>query len=137
MLRIEWTLLDKLWKETPEIDSVWVFGSAQKGEVREGGDCDFGILFKGKPSFDTLADLQMSIQKKIKINDIDLVSLNKASAILRFEAISGHRLFCRDKATCAEHVSLWAREYEDAMGILQKNMKTWNTERHPKPIKPM
>lgn len=45
--------------------------------------------------------------------------LNEANPILRFEAVSGKRLFCRDLSALAEFVSLAAREYEDEMAQWQ------------------
>ena len=83
---------------------------------------DIGILFKKNPTLDFLAYLRASLQTASNIEEIDLVVLNGASPILRFEVITGRLLFCRDKSRHAEYVSLWAREYEDEMGMLEKSL---------------
>ena len=45
------------------------------------------------------------------------VVLNDASPILRFEALCGKRLLCRDPDRCAVFASLTARECEDEMAL--------------------
>jgi hypothetical protein len=60
------------------------------------------------------------LQSALNIEEIDLVVLNKANPILRFEAISGRSLFCRDLSRRAEFASLTAREYEDSMAMVER-----------------
>jgi hypothetical protein len=57
------------------------------------------------------------------VEEIDLVVLNEANAFLRFEALSGQSLFCRDPARRAEFASLTAREYEDEMAFWQRALQ--------------
>lgn len=49
--------------------------------------------------------------------------LNDANPILRFEAVSGRMLFCRDIQRMADFVSLTAREYEDEMAQWQRALQ--------------
>lgn len=123
MLRVDWSPLDGFWPGQPEIEAVWVFGSARDGEVREGSDIDFGILFRSLPTLDLLAEVRASLQTILNVDDIDLIVLNNASTILRFEAVRGHRLYCRDANRCAAFVSLTAREYEDDMAMVERYVK--------------
>jgi predicted nucleotidyltransferase len=102
------------------ITGAWLFGSAQNSEIREGGDVDIGVLFNEKPTLDTLALLRSRLQKVLQFEDIDLAPLNSASPILRFEALCGKRLYCRDEERCAEFASLTAREYEDEMAMCER-----------------
>jgi predicted nucleotidyltransferase len=99
---------------------AWVFGSARDGEVRPGSDLDIAVLFAEKPSLDTLARCRASLQEALQFEDIDLVPLNGASPILRFEALQGIRVCCTDEDRCAEFASLTAREYEDEMAMCQR-----------------
>ena len=99
------------------IVGAWLFGSAQDGEVRNGGDVDIGVLFDEKPDLDTLALCRVRLQKVLEFEEIDLTPLNDASPILRFEALCGKRIYCRDEERCAEFASLTAREYEDEMAM--------------------
>jgi len=122
MSRIDLNQLNEFWQNVPEIEGVWVFGSAKEGEVREGGDLDLGVWFSSKPSLDLLADLNSSLQEVTRFDEIDLVVLNEAPPILRFEAVKGRLLFCRDRQRCAAFVSLTARENEDEMAMIEKYM---------------
>jgi uncharacterized protein len=125
MSHVDWSGLAAFWPNQPGIVAVWVFGSAQEGEVREGSDIDFGILFNAAPTLDVLAELRASLQETLQVDDIDVVVLNGAGPILRFEAVCGRRLYCRDVHRCAEFVSLTAREYEDDMAMIEKYVKSF------------
>ncbi len=95
--------------------AAWIFGSAQGGTVRPGGDIDVGVLFYRKPLLDELADLRACLQNALLFDDIDLLVLNDASPILRFEAVSGYPVYVTDTERRATFASLTAREYEDEM----------------------
>jgi len=117
---IDWEQTQSVWAAAPNVIAAWVFGSAQSGELRPGGDVDIGVLFETLPSFDEQLDLLGRLQTALNVEDIDLVVLNKANPILRFEAISGRSLFCRDLSRRAEFASLTAREYEDSMAMVER-----------------
>ena len=104
----------------PDIIAAWLFGSAQSGELRAGSDLDIALLFEDAPTLDTLLDLRSDLQQTTQIDAIDLVVLNDASPLLRFEAVSGRDIYCRDMGKRAAFVSLTAREYEDEMAQLQR-----------------
>ena len=70
-----------------------------------------------------MAEVRASLQTILNVDDIDLIVLNNASPILRFEAVRGRRLYCREVNRCAEFVSLTAREYEDDMAMVEKYVK--------------
>lgn len=100
--------------------AAWAFGSGQTGEIRRGSDLDIAVLFATKPGLDEQIDLLLALQDAYGLEDVDLVVLNEASAILRFEAVSGRRLFCRDPERYATFVSLTAREYEHAIAMIER-----------------
>ena len=129
MLQVDWSRLDAFWPGQPEIEAVWVFGSARDGEVLEGSDIDFGILFRSLLTLDLLAEVRASLQTILNVDDIDLIVLNNASSILRFEAVRGRRLYCREVNRCAAFVSLAAREYEDDMAMVEKYVKAFANSR--------
>lgn len=99
---------------------VWVFGSSKNGQVRDDGDLDIAVLFEREPDLDELVVCRARLQQALGFDDIDLVSLNSASAILRFEALCGQRVLCANEGRCAEFASLTAREYEDEMAMCQR-----------------
>ena len=112
----------QVFSNHPQVVAAWVFGSAQDGYVRQGSDLDIGVLFAQAPALDAWADLRADLQQAVELEDIDLVVLNRANPVLRFEAVSGHAVYCRDAARRAEFVSLTAREYEDALAWVQQSV---------------
>ncbi len=118
--RQAWEQVTRTLQENPNVMAAWVFGSAQDGHVRPSSDVDIALLFDIPPDLDELITLRMAVQDALHFDAIDIVTLHGASAITRFEVVSGRLLFCRDKQQMAAFVSLTAREYEDVMGMLQK-----------------
>ena len=114
-MTIDWRVISQCMSLNRNVVAAWVFGSAQEGIVRVGGDIDIGVLFGRKPSLDELIDLRICLQNALAYDDIDLVVLNDTSPILRFEAVSGRLVYVIDRVRCATFVSLTAREYEDEM----------------------
>jgi hypothetical protein len=66
----------------------------------------------------------------VQLDNIDLVVLNAAAPILRFEAVSGRLLFCRDATQRAAFVSLTAREYEESMAMVQRALAERAVAKH-------
>lgn len=124
---IDWDSLQPIWETTPDVIAAWAFGSARDGQMRDGGDVDIGLLMARPPSLDEQLDLLGRLQDTLGLDEVDLVILNEAHVILRFEAVSGRRLFTRDLPALAEFVSLTAREYEDEMALYQRALR-WRAE---------
>jgi len=116
--QVNWEQLKKTLESAPDLVGAWLFGSAQHGEVKTDSDLDIGLWFGAAPVLDTLTTLRADLQLALGFEAIDLVVLNGASPVTRFEAVSGRRALCRDRARCAAFVSLSAREYESAMALL-------------------
>ncbi len=110
---VDWAKVEPVFSSHPRVVAAWGFGSARAGTVREGGDLDVGVLFASPPGLDELADLREALQRALGFEDVDLVPLNRTGSTLRFEAVSGRPLYCRDLARRAAFVSLAAREHED------------------------
>ena len=117
---IDWQRIAQVWQDTPEVVAAWVFGSARNGHVGPGSDIDLAVLFESPPSMEAQIALLAELQAALQFEDVDLVVLNDANPILRFEAISGLPLFCRDLGRRAEFASITAREYEDEMALWQR-----------------
>jgi uncharacterized protein len=123
MSGIDLQLSGQVFADTSNVMAAWVFGSGKEGNIRPGGDLDFGVLFVNKPSLDERVELLSGLQQALQFDGIDLVVLNTASPITRFEAVSGRLIFSRDPGVQAEFVSLTAREYEYEMAFLQWGLK--------------
>lgn len=118
----DWESLETVLASFPAIIAAWVFGSAQNSIIRPTADVDIGVLWQKKPSLDDLLSLQMRIQDALHHDRIDLITLNGASVILRFEVISGRAIYCQDAGERAIFASLTAREYEDEMAMVQASL---------------
>jgi len=114
-MKIDFQPLPLCMSRDKNVMAVWIFGSARGGTVRAGGDIDIGVLFDRKPFLDELAELRNCLQTVLAFDDIDLIVLNDASPILRFEAVSGRPVYVTDLERRDTFVSLTAREYEDEM----------------------
>ena len=121
---IDWRQTTSIWEETPEVIAAWAFGSAWNGQIAPGSDADVGVWFETRPTFERQLALLARLQEALGADEVDLVVLNDANPVLRFEAISGRSLFCRDRSRCAGFASLTAREYEDAMAFWEHGMRT-------------
>ncbi|MCZ6873925.1 MAG: nucleotidyltransferase domain-containing protein [bacterium] len=120
MYNVDWDKVSNVLAAVPQVAVAWVFGSAQSGTIQPGSDLDVGILWAEMPTFSRLADLRADLQDALQFDDIDLVSLNDASPVVRFEAVCGRLVFCRCTEQRITFVSLTAREYEDSMAMIQR-----------------
>ena len=109
-----------VWQDMPEVIAAWVFGSSRDRHVGPSSDVDIAVLFESLPPLAAQLALLAKLQSALQLVDIDVVVLNNANPILRFEAISGQPLFCRDLGRRAEFASLTARESEDEMAFWQR-----------------
>jgi len=126
MCKLDIEALKEVVANHPEVVAAWLFGSAREGEVRQDGDIDIAVLFDVNPDLDVLCDLRFHLQEKCPQAEIDLVPLNNASPILRFEALNGRLLWSADDDRRAEFSSLTAREYEDSMALLSDGLAISN-----------
>lgn len=97
---------------TPQIDKqvfqkfniklAYIFGSQAKGNAVSESDFDIAVLFKNSPS-DPLA-LKETTFLSLELNKffptrLDIVSLNDAPLLLRYEVVShGQEIYCENEA---------------------------------------
>ena len=120
MLKKRINKITKTLEANPKIIAAWLFGSAHTNRMTKNSDIDIAVLFSDKPDFDFKMELLTELQNAADFEKIDLVTLNDASPVLQFEAVSGQLLFTKNKNRCVEFISLVAREYEDEMAFAQK-----------------
>lgn len=119
-------LAAELEKRFPEILFAFLFGSAQEGKVREGGDIDLAVWLndynKREELIPRIIGLTESLAEGISC---DLTLLNDAGDQLAFEALSGTSLFIRHEVMnqYAAWYSLTCREYEDTMAWMKKQLQ--------------
>lgn len=105
---------------------AFVFGSAASGErMRPDSDVDIAVWLKEPPSLDDRLDLLGICQDTLQYDDVDLVFLNSAGTLLRYEVLKGRKLFIRDMDLYAGFFSETFRYYEDDMMRMEKNRRIW------------
>lgn len=120
---VDWDALADILAARQGVLAAWAFGSVLNDRMNPESDLDIGVLFAAAPSLDEWADLRADLQETVQAYEVDLVTLNRASSTLRFQAISGRRLICRDAEEVAGFVSLTAREYEDDLAFAEKGLR--------------
>jgi len=106
----------EIWEKF-DISIAYLFGSRAKGTAAGESDFDVAVLFKKKP-VDPLAHREIAFLTvelcKILSAKIDIISLNNASLLLKYEVVAhGQLLYCEneDERICFE-VSV-IKEYID------------------------
>lgn len=99
------------------IKLAYLFGSRAKGLSAEKSDFDIAVLFEKNPS-DPLALKETALlsQKLTKFfpAKIDIVSLNNAPLLLKYEVVAhGQPLYCEDEAERINFEVLIIKEYID------------------------
>ncbi|MEM0452798.1 MAG: nucleotidyltransferase domain-containing protein [Ignisphaera sp.] len=76
---------------------VLLFGSRARGDVKDYSDVDIAVKFSdAENSIDKALDLMSAIEEELGVS-VDVVPLNVADTIIKYEAYSqGILLFCKD-----------------------------------------
>ena len=123
---ISMAVLDKLvnvLSETfPNIQAVYLFGSAVRHDVHSNSDIDLAVFHKQAVDKLQLWKLAQELAV-IAGKDVDLIDLNNASTVMQMQVVSqGKRLMCRDTVACEIFedfvFSDYARLNEERAGIL-------------------
>ncbi|GAG66592.1 unnamed protein product, partial [marine sediment metagenome] len=90
------------FKNSPEVIASFIFGSYSTDNATILSDLDIGILLKtdtGKDKYsELLLDISSDLVRLLKMDNIDLVILNRANPILKYEvATKGTAIFEREK----------------------------------------
>jgi len=90
-----------LQSNIPNVRAGYVFGSRADGTQRTQSDWDIAFLLDDKP-MDSVQRWNLAQKLASALNaDVDLIDLQAASTVLRFEIITtGERLFCTDHFFC-------------------------------------
>lgn len=119
-------LAEILLNNFQEIHFALLFGSAQDGIVKKGSDIDIGIFYNFEyDKTDLLLKLTAVFEKFLPETFFDITILNKASSILRFEALQGKVLFVRENQEnrFGDFYTLTCSEYEDRTFWMKKQLE--------------
>ncbi len=119
-------LAEELQAKAQEIDFAFIFGSAQDGIIRNNSDIDIAVYFNKNVhvSSDLLIKIISIIENEIHDAECDITVLNTADPILRFEAIKGRLLFCKEDKfdEYLDFFSLTCREYESQIADFERQI---------------
>lgn len=118
----------ELSEHAPEVEFAYLLGSGQNGIIPEYSDLDLAVFAKPgtNKKYETYNRIVACVEKALPgPADVDVVFLNDAHCVFRFEALKGKRLFSRPE--CLEHLaefySLTCREYEDYMAGIRRRCR--------------
>lgn len=83
--------------EDERVLAAYGFGSIARGEEHERSDVDIAVLLDRSPSLSEELRLRAGLTRALRRDDVDLVILNHAPPLLRYEVVGGGiRLVARD-----------------------------------------
>lgn len=89
--------LKKMLQTKKNIVFAYLYGSRAKGTSRPDSDIDIAIYLSEKMTTDEYLDLKMELSEDLT-KDVDLILLNEASPLLKFEVYQNHKvIFSKDK----------------------------------------
>lgn len=107
------------------ISFVILFGSYAKDKVSSLSDIDLGIFLKRDAKidyFDALLKLKAIFEEQLKTEQIDLVIINNAPPVLKFEIVAkGILVYCIDRNEFDNQYLQACSEYFDFKFILNRN----------------
>jgi predicted nucleotidyltransferase len=103
------------------VEVAILFGSAANGKLRPASDIDIGILCSVGKDMGLDEELALGAElERVLRREVDLVRLDTASTLLRFEASRGRCLHEAREGAFADFVARALLEYEDLRPILRR-----------------
>jgi uncharacterized protein len=103
------------------VEVAILFGSAATGKLRPDSDIDIGILPPPGRDIGFPAELALGADlERVLGREVDLVRLDAASTLLRFEASRGRCLFEARPEAFADFVARALFEYDDLRPFMQR-----------------
>lgn len=98
----------------PRVLAVYGFGSLARGAAHPGSDLDLAVLLDRPLSLGEELSLRAEAVDAVHRDDVDLVILNLAPPLLRYEVIAtGSRLYARSPLAVDQFEEAALREYLD------------------------
>jgi hypothetical protein len=108
-----------IFQKYPSILAVYLFGSYAVGRENKFSDLDLGVLFENAQDKRIKLELLAELSAKDFCN-VDLVVLNHASLLVRFEAVKyNHIIYKRADFVSSYYFSKTIREFFDFQTILK------------------
>jgi len=82
----------------PDVQAIYLFGSAAKGEMRVDSDIDLALLLATKPDAEAIFNLKSQLTSFAR-KDIDLIDLARADTVTQAQVVSGSELLFTQNAS--------------------------------------
>jgi predicted nucleotidyltransferase len=106
------------------VDTLWLFGSAARGEERSDSDLDLAALFRRRPAALDLLDARGELADLLG-REVDLVDLDRASPILGMQVLrTGRLLVDRNPGRRYAFVGRTISMYEDVKILRREAERT-------------
>lgn len=102
------------------IELAYLFGSRATGRFTPTSDYDIGLKLKQPISFSEKFFMEVEIRKLLETQALDLVLIDEAPLVLKFNIICGKCLYAFDEATRIEYEANVMSRYYDFLPVLQK-----------------
>jgi len=120
-------IIDLICQQLPDIQAIYLFGSANS--AYEKSDSDVDLAFLATKKIEPMKRWQVQQELAILLDkDVDLIDLWQASEVLRWQVIStGQRIYCQKKKTCEAYentvFSAYLRLNDERKDILEEIQK--------------
>jgi len=112
------TILPELFRQYPDIQAVYLFGSFSSGKTHSESDLDLAIIPSSREIHQRRLDLLADLARQ-GFENVDLVFLDTDDIVLKFEAIHQNRLiYQREDFDRGSTFSLVIRQYFDFLPYL-------------------
>lgn len=128
----ETSIIQKIQSYYPEIQAIYLFGSANTAQLRPDSDIDLALLLPvplaKKCAHLNFSPLHLDLARYLQ-RDVDLINLRFVSTVLQYQIVNtGKILYCGDKT--AYHTfemltwSFYQKLNEERSAILQEFLQT-------------
>jgi len=111
--------LRKVCAAEPQVLAVFLFGSQVDGYAMPASDVDLAILLEQELSLEEWLELEVKLCQALERDDLDLLSLGRASVSLRFRTISGRLLYQRAPDRVSDFIQRTLMEFYDFQPVLE------------------
>lgn len=95
----------------PEIIAAWLFGSFACGTSKPNSDIDIAILLQGEDPYPMFApELASDLERSLR-RPVDVVVLNRAGELLKFEVRCKGHLIVDRHPSARKHFEIMSRKY--------------------------
>ncbi|RAK07513.1 hypothetical protein C8C77_11359 [Halanaerobium saccharolyticum] len=118
--------INNIAKEYKFIQAVYLFGSQARDKADQNSDIDIAVLLEADYS-EKSGEIKIKLYEefiKEGLDNIDLVILNQASALLKYEVVKeNYLIYKKNDFDAASYQSLMIRKYLDFEYYLKKNQQ--------------